>query len=160
VPRAADENNPHRWIVTVALEQGDEARATRALEALLQVDHADVEAARRLVSLLEPAGESPRLADALGRLVAIDPFNRDAQAAFGRLALARGDAQVAARAFRSALAADPPDRARALVDLAEAYVATGESAAAKRETLAAIEIAPAYERAQDLLLSLVDVTGR
>jgi Tfp pilus assembly protein PilF len=67
---------------------------------------------------------------------------------------------VAARAFRSALAADPPDRARALVDLAEAYVATGESAAAKRETLAAIEIAPAYERAQDLLLSLVDVTGR
>jgi hypothetical protein len=38
VPRAADENNPHRWIVTVALEQGDEARATRALEALLQVD--------------------------------------------------------------------------------------------------------------------------
>jgi len=155
VPFATDDNNPYRWIVSIATEQGDEARATRALEALLRIDHADVESARRLVSLLEPAGDSPRLAAALELLVEIDPFNRDAQAAFGRVALARGDTGAATRAFRSALAANPPDRARALVDLAEAYEATGESAAAKRETLAALEIAPAYERAQDLLLRLV-----
>jgi len=162
LPQATGENNPQRWITTIALEQGDDARASRALEALLRVDHADVEAARRLVRLLEPTGDAARLEDAYGRLVAVDPFDRDAQAALGRLALARGDAGTAARAFRSALAGNPPDRARAHADLAEAYVAAGQPDEARSETLAALEIAPAYERAQDLLLRLIEakVDGR
>jgi Tfp pilus assembly protein PilF len=60
------------------------------------------------------------------------------------------------RAFRSALAGNPPDRAQAHVDLAEAYLAAGRRAQAKTETLSALEIAPSFERAQDLLLKLVE----
>ena len=40
-------------------------------------------------------------------------------------------------------------------DLAEAYVMTRQFAEAKKETLYALEIAPAFERAQDLLLKII-----
>ena len=36
----------------------------------------------------------------------------------------------------------------------------GKRAESKKETLAALEIAPSYERAQALLLKLVDAPGR
>jgi Tfp pilus assembly protein PilF len=44
-------------------------------------------------------------------------------------------------------------------DLAEAYLANKQPDDAKKETLAALEIAPSYERAQDLLLQVVG-TGK
>ena len=42
------------------------------------------------------------------------------------------------------------------VDLAEAYLGAKQPDQAKRQTLAALEIAPSYERAQNLLLKLVE----
>jgi Tfp pilus assembly protein PilF len=48
------------------------------------------------------------------------------------------------------------DRAAAHTDLAESYFKAGRKADAKKQTLSALEIAPSYERAQELLLKLVD----
>ena len=64
---------------------------------------------------------------------------------------------MAARWFRTALAAGPVDKAAAHCDLAESYLAVGEAPQAKRQVLAALEVAPSYARAQDLLL---DARGR
>jgi cellulose synthase operon protein C len=52
------------------------------------------------------------------------------------------------------LALGPVDEAGAHTDLAETYFKAGKRAEAKKQTLAALEIAPTYERAQDLLLKL------
>jgi hypothetical protein len=41
-------------------------------------------------------------------------------------------------------------------DLAEAHILAGQLVEARRETLAALEIAPSFERAQDLLLQIID----
>jgi Tfp pilus assembly protein PilF len=41
------------------------------------------------------------------------------------------------------------------IDLADSYVLTGDLDAAKREVISALEIAPTYERAQELLLQIV-----
>ena len=71
-----------------------------------------------------------------------------------RLALKRKDAVTAVRSFRSVLGSNPPDLAQAHVELAEAHLAAGQYAEAKRQTLAALEIAPSFERAQDLLLRI------
>ena len=65
-------------------------------------------------------------------------------------------ALAAASAFTEALAAGPIDRASAHADLAEGLFQSGNAAEAKREALAALEIAPTFERAQQLLLKLVD----
>mgnify|MGYP000138110950 CR=1 FL=1 len=66
---------------------------------------------------------------------------------------------MATREFRAALAAGPVDPAPAHCDLAEALYASGRRADAKKEVLAALEIAPSYERAQELLLKIVDGKG-
>ena len=63
---------------------------------------------------------------------------------------------MAAREFRTVIALGPVDRAAAMTDLAESYFRGGRRAEAKKETLAALEIAPSYERAQRLLLQLVN----
>ena len=60
------------------------------------------------------------------------------------------------REFKVALAIGPADRASAHCDLAESYLLAGRAADAKREALAALEIAPSFERAQDLLLKAID----
>ena len=58
------------------------------------------------------------------------------------------------------LALEPVDHAAAHTDLAESYLKGGKRAEAKKQTLAALEIAPSYERAQDLLLKLVGGDSR
>jgi Flp pilus assembly protein TadD len=70
------------------------------------------------------------------------------------MALQRNDLDVAAREFRTVIALKPIDPAVAHTDLAESYLKAGKREDAKRQTLAALEIAPTYERAQDLLLKL------
>jgi tetratricopeptide (TPR) repeat protein len=87
--------------------------------------------------------------------VAIDPFDANAEAQLGRLALKRKDAVTAVRSFKSVLGSNPPDRAQAHVELAERTLAAGQYAEAKRHTLEALEMAPSFERAQDLLLKIV-----
>jgi len=60
----------------------------------------------------------------------------------------------AIRNFRVALATRPLDRASAHADLAEALAEAGRRDEAKKQALAALEIAPTFTRAQDLLLKL------
>ena len=93
---------------------------------------------------------------ALDRVVALDPFDATAHTGLGRLALKDKDAATATREFKAALLTNVPDKAAAHCDLAEAYLVAGRPADAKKEALAALEIAPTFERAQDLLLRAVE----
>jgi len=142
----------------MALEKKDQARAIAELTALMAVDFTNVEAPRQLASLLRQANvdDPAKVRPVYERIAAIDPFDGDAHSNLGRLALQRNDADGAAREFRVALALGHVDRAAALTDLAESYLQAGKRADAKKQTLAALEIAPTYERAQELLLKLVD----
>ncbi len=156
VPMATGEESPYMQIVQVALARGDKAKAAEALEKMTAQDHMDVNAARQLVGLLDAAKEGSRLRVALQRVVAIDPFDASSHSTLGRMALASGQTAEAVKMFRVALAAGPIDRAAAHADLAEALFAAGEREESKREALAALEIAPTFERAQDLLLKLAE----
>jgi tetratricopeptide (TPR) repeat protein len=154
LPLASDDNNPNRLIVQIAMKADDKPRAIRALEDLLKVDHSDVESARTLVKLLEPLGDAARTEAAYRKIVDIDPFDAQAQVGVGRLAFRRKDTGTAVRSFRSALATNIADRATVLTDLAEALLTAGQRSDAKTEVLNALEIAPGYDRALDLLLKI------
>jgi tetratricopeptide (TPR) repeat protein len=156
VPMMTGPESGYMQIVEVALASNDKPRAARALDAMTAQDHTAVDAARQLVTLLDPEKDKDRLKVALQRVVAIDPFDAASHTALGRMALTGGQGAEAVRMFRVALAAGPIDRASAHVDLAEGLLQTGEKAEAKREALSALEIAPTYSRAQDVLLKLVD----
>lgn len=156
VPVATGDDSPHAQMAEIAIQQRDFGRATAELQALLAVDHENIDAARKLAGLLKGSTDTQALEAAYSRIAAIDPFDASAHSELGRLALARKDTQSALREFQAALAAGPMDQAAARTDLAETYFEAGDAAEAKRETLAALEIAPLYARAQDLLLKIVD----
>ena len=80
------------------------------------------------------------------RIVAIDPFDGEAHA----VARPPGDGAQRRRrrrraSSRSVLALNPVDRAAAHTDLADSYLKSGKTADAKKQTLAALEIAPTYD---------------
>jgi tetratricopeptide (TPR) repeat protein len=156
VPAANGQANPNAMIAHIALEQGDTERAIRALQAVMTIEASDVESARQLAALLEPTGDAASTAVAYGRVAELDPFDVNAQIVVGRWALEQRDSERALRAFRSVLAGGPADRATAHLNLGEAYLMAGQLGDAKREIVAALEIAPSFERAQGLLLDTID----
>jgi tetratricopeptide (TPR) repeat protein len=156
LPEAGGDENPNLLIAQISIEDGNTARAIQALEALVKVDTFDVESARRLAALVAREKDEARLLAAYERVAELDPFDVAAQAAVGRAALQRGEAARAVRHFRATLAGAPADMATAHTDLAEAHLAAGQRAEARTEVLAALEIAPAFERAQNVLLKIID----
>ncbi len=156
VPVATGKESPQARIAEIATARGDTARAAQALEALVEVDHTDIESARALAAFVGAEAQPGRSEKAWLRVAALDPFDGAAHAALGRVALGRGDAPAAVRNFRVVLAGNPADRAAAHFDLAEAYMLAGDVKEAKRQTLYALEIAPTYRPAQELLLKLVE----
>ena len=159
VPMATGEDSPHALMGALAEKLGDAARAIKEYQALLVQDHTAIEPARRLAALAAKAQDEKALAAAHDRIVEIDPFDAQGHTGLGRLALKSGNAVLAMREFKAALAVGPADLASAHCDLGESYLAAGRLADAKREVLAALEIAPSFERAQDLLLKIVDGRG-
>ena len=145
-------------IAAIALEKKDQPRAIAALQRCVAVDFDNVEAARQLAGAAAPGRTSTdpaQLAPVYERIAAIDPFDAEAHAMLGRFAMQRNDADAAVARVPDGVALRPVDRAAAHTDLAESYFKGGKRAEAKKQTLAALEIAPSYERAQDLLLKIV-----
>ena len=156
LPTARGDRSPHALLADIAVQRHDRARAIAELTSLVAVDYDNIDAARKLASLLHEAGadSSPALAGVYQRIAAIDPFDGDAHREVGRFLMQSDSAEGAAREFRAVLALGPVDQAAAHTDLAESYFKSGKRAEAKKQTLAALEIAPSYERAQELLLKL------
>ena len=152
LPTANGRGNPHAYIARIAEEQKDNDRAIRAYEAVLQIDNADVESARKLAALLEAKGDAARTEDAYRRLVRRSVRQRG-QTALGRLALTARTRRP--RCAHSA-ARWPPSRRTSRVRTRTSAKRSwaGQPAEAKRATLDALEIAPSFERAQDLLLKI------
>jgi tetratricopeptide (TPR) repeat protein len=157
VPVATGDESPHALMAELAVQLGDEARALREYQAWLEHDHTTVEAARKLAALADKLGNTEAAALGYSRVVALDPSDAAAHTGLGRLALKKNQPDMAVREFKAALALAPADRASAHCDLGEGYLAKGLAADAKREALAALEIAPTFERAQELLLKAIQL---
>ena len=149
---------PHGQMAQIAIAKKDSARAIVELQGVVDTNFDDVEAARALSAEMRKAGvdDTAKVRAVNERIIAIDPFDNDAHTVLGRLAMQRNDADTATREFKAALLLNPVNRAEAHTDLAESYFKIGKRDDAKKQTLAALEIAPTYGRAQDLLLKLVD----
>ena len=155
-PVSTGAESPLALLAALALEAGDRPRAVAALERLVARDGDNVDAARQLAGLLDDPADAARHLRAQARVAELDPFDAAAHSALGRGALAAGELETAARWFRVALAAGASDPVSAHTDLAEAYFRSGAHLDARAQTLAALELAPTYPRAQDLLLAIVD----
>ena len=156
IPRLTRWQNPHVAIAKIASRRDDTARAIQAFDAFLKVDGNEVEFARKRAQLLEPLGV-PRGPPAYERVVDVDPVGTHARRRRPDGAAAEGRAPTDTHAFGPPLASLPPDKATARISILRKPTSLpGRRRDAKREALAALEIAPSFEPAQELLLKIVD----
>jgi cellulose synthase operon protein C len=159
VPVATGDESPHALMAQLAEQLGDNERAVREYQKLLAQDHTALEPARRLAALGDKLANADAAAVGYERIVELDPYDPAAHSGLGRLAMKKKQAETAVREFKAAIALRPTDRAAAFCDLGEAYLSLGKAADAKREALAALELAPTYERAQELLLKAIQAAS-
>ncbi len=160
--RAAKAAYPHHVglgsayvLLATALDEGGNRQA--ALSELLEYERRggrNPESLKKLGRWLEEAGRSREAAHTYEGLLYNWPRDEDLHARLGELYLEAGSATLALREFEAVRAMEPLDRATAEFNLARAYVKIGDLARARRHVLLALERAPTYQPALQLLLQV------
>ena len=151
-PMASGNESPRAILAELASKQGNAVEARKQWRELLTWDHDNFKAAQRLAALAREAGDTENEDFALRVVADIYPYDVDAHSQLARRSLAKKDYQGALVELQAVLALGPTNRAEAHADLAETYLGLNRKDEAKTEALKALEQAPTFARAQDLLL--------
>ena len=155
-PAYAGSDSPYRQLSRIYRQSGRNEAAIDELRQLTDNRGADLESLTTLATWLEEEGRSQEAAAVLERAIQVYPFDRETHQQLGDLFMGKGEAAMAVREYRALLALQPPDKAAAHYQLARALLHLGRRVEAKSEVLSSLEIAPGYEPAQELLLTLVE----
>jgi cellulose synthase operon protein C len=153
-PFYAGDGNPYAMLAEIYESRGQKAEAAAALESLTRHNETNVDALAKLARIRLSLGDQKGAIQALETTFYIQPFDASLHKLAGNVYLEQGSAAQATREFRALIALAPPDLAEAHFDLARALDASGNRAEARREVIRALEIAPGFEKAQELLLKL------
>ncbi|HEX7123797.1 MAG TPA: tetratricopeptide repeat protein [Gemmatimonadaceae bacterium] len=153
-PQYAESDGPYALLAQAYQARGAEREAAEELAALTAINEQAYQENLTLATLLEELGDLSGAVAALDRALWISPFDPALHERLAVLAGRAGDHRIAIRERQAVLALDPTDRVEALYQLALAHQAAGDVAAARREVLRALELAPNFEKAQALLLRL------
>ncbi len=153
-PEYAGPASPGWLLARIFTQREDSARALREIERLTRIDESFLEANLQESQLREAAGDGDGAIEALQRATHIYPLDEETHGQLAELAADRVLHPVAVRARQALVALDPVDMAGALYQLALAHHRAGDTARARRTVLRALERAPNFEAAQDLLMTL------
>jgi tetratricopeptide (TPR) repeat protein len=153
-PYHTGEGSAYVLLAEIFEKKGDHAQAADTLELLVKVDSNNLNALKTLVRLRLAQGDQRRALEALRLSFYVDPFNYALHTQAGELNLEAKDYAGALLEFQTTLALKPPNVAEANYNVANAYHALGKQSEAKRSVLRALEAAPRYEKAQELLLRI------
>ena len=103
---------------------------------------------------MRDAGETDSAIDVFEALVMVAPLDQVVHAELGDLLLETRPAD-ALRSYQTLAAFKPHDQANLNFRLAKAYLGLGDTEMATEHLLYALEIAPRYREAQQLLLEIV-----
>jgi Tfp pilus assembly protein PilF len=92
--------------------------------------------------------------ESLEQAMYISPYDVAAHTRLAELYQRAGNKAGVVRERQAIVALQPVDMAEARYQLAAAHLNNGDRASARREVLKALEVAPNFERAQELLLQL------
>ncbi|MDH3420530.1 MAG: tetratricopeptide repeat protein [Gammaproteobacteria bacterium] len=134
------------------LEQPDEALAT--LESYWSLGGHDAGALKALARRLDERGRRADAIDVLDDLLGVVPLDSGLHIDLGDRLMAEERATEALREYRAVLALNPYDQAGAHYRLATAYRQLDDAAKTREHLLYALEIAPHYREAQQLLLEI------
>ncbi|HWP85325.1 MAG TPA: tetratricopeptide repeat protein, partial [Terriglobia bacterium] len=153
-PPYAEEGNPYELLAEIYEAQGQKEKAVEELEAWRLQRGRNPETFKKLASLQAELGRRSDAIRTLNEALQVSMFDLEIHRQLADWHLEEGKTDLAVREYRAVLALNPPDRADAHYRLAAAYWKKRDTASARREVLAALEIAPGYRPAQQLLLEL------
>lgn len=136
------------------LTKNDKTAAIAELEKYRDTSGTDVAMLKKLARLEQEAGRSKQAESTLRKLIYVYPEDEEIHRIFGSLLLQSGDAAGAVREYAAVVALKPADVAESHYDLARALNAAHRSNDAKDEVVLALEAAPGFKPAQQLLLQL------
>jgi tetratricopeptide (TPR) repeat protein len=154
-PYVTGAGNPYESLAKLLEKKGDAAQAAKVLEGLVKTDENNLEALKNIARIRLALGERQQALDALQASFYISPFDYKLHTQAGELSVELKDYAKALTEFQVVLALTPPNVAEANYNVASAYYALGRQPEAKRAVLRALEAAPRYEKAQELLLRIV-----
>ena len=154
-PYVSGKGNPYESLAKLLEQKGDREQAAKTLDSLIKTDENNLEALKTIARLRLALGERQQALDALQASFFISPFDYKLHTQAGELSLELKDYEKALTEFQVALALAPPNVAEANYNVAAAFHALGRQPEAKRAVLRALEAAPRYDKAQELLLRIV-----
>lgn len=153
-PLYVGRSSPYHILADIYEKQGMKEKAAAELELWKQRKGRDPEAFKKLARLQKDLGRTSDAISTLEEAMYISMFDLELHSNLGEWYLETSNPQAAVREYQAALALNPPDKAGAHYNLANAYKALSDTRNARQEVLAALEIAPGYRPAQKLLLEL------
>jgi len=153
-PSFIEPGNPYEMLSAMYLEMGREEDALTQLNAWSRHDENSLAALRAAAEIYRKRKEWANATRCLELSVFIDPYDTRMHTLLGESAMAAENWTAAIAAFQVLVGLNPPDPAGAHCNLALALYGAGRKAEARREILRSLEIAPTFEKAQQLLLKL------
>lgn len=136
--------------------QGDETARIEQLKRMMENQQHDYDSAVLLAKLALSEGNAQEADYYVQRALSVSPYRLDVHQVSAQIAKLTENAPMAVREYEVLVTLDRNDPVEARTNLAEAYMNNGQTQEAKRNILTALEIAPSYQRAQQVLLKTVD----
>ena len=152
-PEYGGPDSPYRLLALV-YRKTDPRRAEQELARYSDLAESDVDANLELAAIRMELGDSAGAASSFQRAIWIHPYDPVVHAQLADILAGRKDYRGAARERAAVVALDPVDRSEALYQLALVQFQGNDLPGARRSVVAALELAPGFERAQSLLLQI------
>jgi tetratricopeptide (TPR) repeat protein len=153
-PMYAGPDAPALGLARLARERGDTRAAVAALARHNALDESALASNMEEAALREELGDVKGARVVLERLLWIAPYDATLHLRLAATAEQLGEFPLAIRERRAVVALRPSDLLEARYQLARTLWRAGQTAAARREILSVLEMAPGFEKAQALLLEL------
>ena len=154
-PEYVGEGNPHILTVKAYEVLGETEEITAALQSYWQLGGHDPIALTKLGQLLHDSRLYKEAISVLSDVIYVAPLEEDLHVQLGDWLLQDARPEQALQEYKTLLAMDSYDRAASYFRLAQAYHALEDEPKTREHLLYALEIAPHYRDAQQLLLEVV-----
>ena len=153
-PEYGGADSPHWYLSQLHLQAGDSMAAEQDLVDLTVINEQHYQARVELANLREALHDRAGAAKTLGEVRYIYPLEVPDHIRLAELYASVSEWSDAILERRAIVALNPVDRAEALYQLAKTYFEAGDVANARSTVIDALEGAPNFEEAQDLLLAI------
>jgi tetratricopeptide (TPR) repeat protein len=156
-PQYVGDANAYGFLSEIEVTKGNKSNALALLADYQKFGGEDPATLKKLSALQEEMGQAREAAATLDEINNIYPVNDEVlHRHLGELWLKQNNNAGAIREYGSVVALHPLDKAGALFNLAQAYFAAGQLDKAEQNVLGALEAAPGFRPAQQLLLQIED----